>query len=112
MCYFVTSIGAIIFIVISTVILKYFCAAFAAEAVSSAADDTYQPERALITTSPLILQRLSAYKENSYYNRLIEEALAQIDKAEAPDRPTQPPKQNKPLAILWQEILPQQQSFT
>ena len=97
---FVTSIGAIIFIVISTVILKWFCAAFAAEAVSSAADDTNQPKRAFITSSPLILQRLPAYKENSHYSRLIEEALAQIDKAEAPDRPTQPPQTRQALGNI------------
>ena len=97
MCAFVTSVWAIIFVVISPLVLTYFCAAFAAEAVLSAADDIYQKERALPTSSPLILQRLSAYKENSHYNRLIEEALAQIDKTDELDRPTQPPQTKQAL---------------
>ena len=97
MCGFVTFIGMIVFTVMSIVILNHLCIAFAAEAVSSATDTTYKPKRAHITSSPLILQRLSAYKEVSHYNRLIDEALAQIYETGAPDGPTQPPQTKEAL---------------
>ena len=100
MCGLVTSIGTIIFVVMIIMMLNHFCIAFAAEAVSYAADATYQPERALITSSPHILQRLSFYKEDSHYNRLIDEALAQIDKTDAPDERTQPPQTKQALGRI------------